>query len=437
MAVPTKKEILDFSPMNVGEAESLPSFRRDAFGELKRALKTGLIVAVTGLRRVGKTTLVKQVLGKGAFYFSFDEKKYSNPESLKKVVEVFLQETDTPLIFLDEVFRVDDWAGVIKRYHEQKRARFVVSGSSSLLVKKGVESLAGRLAEHYLPPLQFDEFLSLTGRTPPTPQADPFKIRGRYEEELARFLVQGSFPEIARMDEADAMAYIRSSTVEKIVFEDIPAAFKVEHPSKLYDLMRLCAANSGRLYTEVNFAEALQMSRHAVSGYLFYLDKAYLASTLFPEGSFQKALKRQKKIFVKTASIYNALAESPTAGPTAETCVYDKLCSEKLAFYRDAQQHEVDFIAGEPVEVKYQSVITSDDVKNLLYFMRKSKAGRATVVTKDLFDQRTVEGKTIAYVPLDVFLLTRCKLQNTEEDALRLGCKLNKSLVKKYSKRMR
>lgn len=140
--------------------------------------------------------LVKQVLGKDAFYFSFDEKKYANPESLKQAVEVFIGEKEKPVIFLDEVFRVEDWAGVLKKYHDQKRARFVVSGSSSLLIKKGIESLSGRLFTYYLPPLHFD---------------------------------------------------------------DIPLTFRIEHPSKLYDLLKL--KSEGELSEETKKILKLPESR--------------------------------------------------------------------------------------------------------------------------------------------------------------------------------
>ncbi len=409
MAVPTKREILSFSPMNLGDREELPRYRRKAFAAIKKAAQTGPIVSITGLRRVGKTTLIKQLLSetKGAFYFSFDEKKHANPETLRRVIDVFLEEGEKPTIALDEIFRVEDWAGILKRYHDLKIAKFIVSGSSSLMVKKGVESLSGRMLEHYLQPLQFDEYLELAGKGPQAIEPGGiFKARRRFEEELSDFLIKGSFPETLWMDEKTAAQYIRASTVEKIVFDDIPSTFRIEHPSKLYDLLRLCATNSGRLFTEVNCAEALQMSRHAVSDYLLYLNRAYLADVVYPAGSFQKALKKQKKIFVKTASIYNSLAENPSAGQAAETAVYDKLSCGKTYFYRDAQKREVDFIARVPIEVKYQSAIVSSDISNLLYYMKQCRKNTGMVVTRDLFDEKTVDGRKIRYVPLDIFLLS-------------------------------
>ncbi|MEM4359468.1 MAG: ATP-binding protein [Candidatus Bilamarchaeaceae archaeon] len=406
MVVPTKKEILDFSPINRGEKEELPAYKRKSFFEVKKLLESGLIVAITGLRRVGKTTLMKQLLEEDAFFFSFDEKRYTNPETLKRVVEVFLEEKEKPLIALDEIFRVDDWAGILKRYHDQKKARFILSGSSSLMVKKGVESLSGRLLTHYLPPLQFDEYLELKGESPEKRSlGEAFKIKKRYEEDAQEFLKVGSFPEIVKMDEKTAVEYIRTSTVEKIVFDDIPSTFRVENPSKLYDLVKLCATASSRLFTEVNFAEALQISRHAISDYLLYLGKAYLVDILYPMGSFQKALKKQKKIFVKTASIYNALAENPTIGQAVETAVYDKLSEEKISFYTDPQKREIDFIWDMPVEVKYQTIVTREDMRNLLYYMKKYKKGSGLIVTKDLFDEKKIDGKRISFIPLDVFLL--------------------------------
>ncbi len=411
MVVPTKQEIMGFSPFNTGGKEELPLYRRKYFSEVKRSFDTSeLIVAITGLRRTGKTTLMKQLFDKNVFYFSFDEKKYANSDALKRVIDVFLQEGEKPLIALDEIFRVEDWAGVIKKYHDQKLARFVISGSSSLLIKKGVESLSGRMLEHYLPPLQFDEFLEMKGVSPEKSigLADVFSTKKRYSEELGEFFKKGSFPEIVKMDEETAIKYIRTSTVEKIVFDDIPSAFGIENPSKLYDLLKLCATSSGGLFTEVNFAEAVQMSRSAVSDYLLYLNKAFLVNVLYQSGSFQKALKKQKKIFVKTASMYNALAENPSIGQAAETAVFDKLSSLNPSFYRDAQKREVDFVTPIPIEVKFRSSVTTQDTDNLVYYLDKHKKNSGIMVTKDMFDEKQIGGKRISFIPLDVFLL--CQL---------------------------
>ncbi|MBI5228256.1 ATP-binding protein [Candidatus Micrarchaeota archaeon] len=415
MAVPTKKEILDFSPFNTGGIEELPQYKRRYYNEVKQLLNNGLILAVTGLRRVGKTTLIKQLLGKNFFCFSFDEKRYANPETLKAVIDTFISETEKPVIFLDEVFRVDDWAGLIKRYHDQKKAKFILSGSSALLVKKGIESLSGRLSEYYLPPLQFDEYLEMKGyRAGQIAWKDMFGLKNRHLEELENFLKTGSFPEIAAggFDEKTSLEYIKTSTVEKIVFDDIPMAFRIEHPSKLYDLLKLCATNSSKLFTETNFSEALAISRHSVSDYLLYLKKAYLIDVIYPEGSFQKGLKKQKKVFVKAASIYHALAENPTIGQAAETAVYDRLSQENITFYRDGQKREIDFISGLPVEVKYQSTITSDDARHILYYLEKTRKPGGIIITKDLFDERTVHGKKITFIPLDVFLLLKNKMND-------------------------
>ncbi len=79
----------------------------------------------------------------------------------------------------------------------------------------------------------------------------------------------------------------------------------------------------------------------------------------------------------------------------------------KTAFYRDSQKREVDFIATFPIEVKYQSTITSQDAANLLYYMKQYKVREGVMVTKELFDEKEIDGKTIRYIPLDVFLLLK------------------------------
>lgn len=413
MAVPTKKEILDASPVNTGGREDVPDFMRQGSAELEMIVGTGLVAALTGLRRVGKTTLLKQFINSrdDAFYFSFDEEVHTNYDALKRVVEVLVAQADAPLIVLDEIGRIKGWAGLVKRYHDRKQARFVISGSASLDVSKGKESLAGRMMEMVLPPLQFDEFLELKGLPP--------LAAGRPEDLFASkapaspvedFLVKGGFPEIIDFDDDLARRYVRSSTVERIVFEDIPSTFGIKHRSRLYDLLRYVATYSACPFHDIHAGEAVGLNKGTVRDYMLYLERSFLAHVLHEQGSFAKSLRKTKKVFVATPSIYNALSEDPTTGGAAEVAVLDKLMNglgSPLSFYRDAQGHEVDFIAPLPIEVKYRENITSADTRALRYYMRKKGKDRALVVTKHLFDERDVREGTILYIPLATFLAAR------------------------------
>ena len=407
---PTKKEIIAASAINVGEREEVPQFKRDAYEEVWHILKrSALNVSITGLRRVGKTTLIKQLLNEWpdkAFYFSFDEPRYQNYETLKHVIETFITEADKPLIALDEVGKIKEWAGLIKKYYDQGKARFIISGSSSLNISKGKESLAGREFEVRLPPLQYNEFISYAyGERPLMEFGEIF--RRNIKNRLPLFLRQGSFPETARMDADLAARYIADSVVSKITFEDIPTVFRIEYRAKLHELLHYMVEYSGNLLYENAVANLLGINKTTVKEYIFYLEQTFLAYLIYTEGAFTKRLRKTKKAYVACPSIYTALSSTYSDGVAAEVAVFDKLLAmgEKPFFYRDAQQREVDFIfRSVPIEVKFRNQVSHQELRHLLYYMERREKDVGIVITKDYLDEQQIKGRRIIFVPLHLFL---------------------------------
>ncbi|MFA6328644.1 MAG: ATP-binding protein [Candidatus Micrarchaeia archaeon] len=406
MAVPTTKEIMDYSPFNTGGFEETPKFRRNIYASLEKAAAGKYITALSGLRRVGKTVLLKQLLQKkGGAYFSFDEQKYWNTESLSAVIETFLDHGFSTIV-LDEIGNVEDWAGTLKKHYDRGNAKFLISGSASLKIKKGRESLAGRMFEYHVPPFQFDEYLAKNGRAQAV--SSIWKMRA-HPGELPQFLMAGSFPEIHNEAPEAARKYV-STLADKAVFEDIPNRFGIEHRAKLADLLKYCATFSASLYSESGISSTLGIGRSAVSDYISYLGQSYLAGVLLEEGSLASALKKTKKLFISCPSLYWALSDSYSEGASAEVAVYDRLCAwgEMPKFYRDYQKREVDFIVrGVPMEVKFRNQIGAQDYSTLLYYMEKKKAAFGIMVTKSAFDEKKIEGRRILQIPLSVFLCAK------------------------------
>jgi len=402
MAIPTSKEIADFSSFNSGGRENVPEFKRNLYFELEKAMQKRQIIALSGMRRVGKSTLIKQLLAKtGGAYFSFDEQRYQNIESLDAVIGAFLQ-MGFETIALDEIGNIDNWAGTLKKYYDRGSIKFIVSGSASLKIKKGNESLAGRMLEFRAPPLQFDEYLEKAGLKQ---ERRLWRMR-QYADESERFLRVGAFMEICNEDEEFARKYI-SSVVDKSVFEDIPAMFRIEHRAKLSELLRYCASFSASLFSEVSLANTIGISRGTVADYLKYLEQTYLAKVVHEEGSYARALQKSKKLFVSCPSIYWVLTDSFSEGVAAEVAVFDRLIAWGKAplFYRDSRKREIDFIVdGVPVEVKCRRYIKEEDFNSLLYYMKERKKTFGVLVSKDRFDTKKINGMQILQIPLSVFL---------------------------------
>ena len=149
---------------------------RKIYEEVKKFMKSKQIISLTGLRRTGKTTILLKIVkdsiegyGKeNVIYFSFDDfKDVKLSEVIDAYFELMKKNSSNPLLFLfDEIQKVPGWEEQLKRiYDENKKFKFVISGSESLFIRKGTrESLAGRMFEFQIKALCFKEFLDFRGK---------------------------------------------------------------------------------------------------------------------------------------------------------------------------------------------------------------------------------------------------------------------------------
>jgi len=427
MAIPTVEEINEYNPWLKGEKFEVPSFKRNCYEKIKEEVeKRKFIVGIVGLRRIGKTILMKQIgneIEGEKFFFSFDEEAYQNVESLKFVISHFLKIAKTkPFIFLDEIGRIKGWAGVLKKYHDLGKATFIISSSSYLHITKGKESLAGRLKDFTLLPWSFDEYLKLKGEKVSIVEEKNIErayslFERKYENEVANYLKKGSFPEIALEEkEEEVRRYIKTSTTEKLIFEDLPKVFPVEDVHKLYDILIFLLKSNGSIVNYSNIGSIVGLSKDTVKRYILYLYKSLIVSQVEVYGSVGKALRKGKKIYAACPSLSFAYQEYYNEPNLVENAVLNKLQEsfEDVRFYRTKDGKEIDFVVNKiPIEVKWQSYVTQSDVKEVINFMEKFGVKIGVVISKK-FDVIEKNSKKIYVLPLDFFLLSDVRnfLQN-------------------------
>ncbi len=419
MALPSIEEIKEYNPWVRGDSFNVPEFKRKIYTTIKDEVGKGkFVVGIVGIRRVGKTILMKQIGNeiKGEkLFFSFDEEAYQNIEALKFIISHFISISERkPYIFLDEVGRIRGWASIIKKYHDLNKAKFIVSSSSYLHLTKGKESLAGRLKDFVLRPWSFDEYLELHGEKIKVSKETKIEkafmaLERRYGDEINNYLKRGSFPEIINEEnELEIKKYVKNSTVEKLIFEDLPRIFPVEHVDKIYDIMSYIAKNSGLILNFSNLGQMLGLSKDTVKRYVFYLEKALVISSVSIYGSYTKAMRKGKKFYSACPPISFSYQEFYNEPALVENAVLNKLQEhfESIRFYRDAFRREVDFIVkSTPVEVKWKTDLSHEDFKNILYFMKKYKLTKGIIVGKN-FDVVEKDSKKIYVLPLDFFLIS-------------------------------
>jgi len=444
-----KALIRDFNPWWEGKEVAVPGYKRHIFASVKKYMKTKQIIAIVGLRRVGKTVLMRQIIKEienkeNVFYFLFDELVAQNPDVLEDVLDHYLKtiaKEGRKYIFLDEIQKVPYWQDVLKRFYDTREdLKFVVSGSASLKIKKSKESLAGRIFDFYMPILAFGEFLELNGFEAEKVGLSVGELKKVYEKNIHKkpffeqmfleYVSKGAFPEIAKEgDEEIIKSYIRSSVIEKIILEDIPAVFEVRRKDVLASMLEYCGKETSNLLDITALAKILGVNYQTARSYIFYLKNSFVIDIAYNYSkSIAKQLRKSKKVHIAHPCITmtmmgyskDMLCVDELVGRYVESIVFQhsKLLSERTFFWRTPQKEEVDIVLEPgnapaqalaadrllPVEVKFRTNVS--DIKGIVKFMKKYKLKHGVVITKGFLEEREIEGKTVFFIPTWLFLLT-------------------------------
>ncbi len=428
-----KRLLIKQNPWWQGKKIELPKFERDLLKELLKYVKYKQIIAIVGLRRTGKTILMKQIIQKlktknNIGYISFDDIDFQKYEIAEDLINYFLEfsvKTKRRFLFLDEIQKLPNWVDLLKTiYDTEKNLKIFISGSASLELKKYKETLAGRILTFYLPIFTFREFVRYFGLKEDISAKNLFREyelkfltkKEKYKKLFVDYLVKGAFPELLEIKDKEFInKYIKESVVEKVV-ADI-AKISKENEKVIYELFRLLANSNAQLFEIINISRILKINRNLASWYIDLLEKSFLIKVNYNfTSSVAKQVRTSKKQYIAHSSIVVALLDYPfeiinteIAGHLVESTIVNNLGT--TSFWRSPQKEEVDIIIKKqnqiiPIEIKYQNQINKSDLKYLLKFMGKFKIKKGIIITKDIFKKQKVEKKEIIFIPAWLFLLT-------------------------------
>ena len=420
--------IYEYNPQRRGGEITVPKFKREIYPEIEKWLEKKQAISIVGLRRTGKTVIMRQMMqgkAQGSGFFSFDEQETQNKETLMYVIDFMVSNFKARYLFLDEVHYVKDWEGVLKRYYDQGGVKFIISGSESLDIRKAKSAMGGRLVAFKIAPFGFREYLALKGEPVvmdhvslndhdglETAYRTLMTKKELFEHELLEYTCKGAFPElIEEADQSVIRKYIRDLIVEKIIFRDIPAIFDIRRRQLLQDLFTYICENSAQLYDVQKLCNLFQADNETVTNYLFYLNSAFLihsASTF--SRSAAKRQRRNKKIYVVHPCMAFAVLDY-----TREMLIdrvlghYIETLFSSNYFFRDKKKNEVDVVLSTdpicPIEVKFQNELTNSDLKGLLSFMDDFAVKRGLLATKGTFARQNIGEKEILSLPAWMLLL--------------------------------
>jgi predicted AAA+ superfamily ATPase len=420
--------------------------RREYIGKITERFKDQKLLAILGIRRSGKSTLIYQSIKyllengtdpKNIFYINADDFEKPGRANLEEALDFCQQNNMVSLkdikiyVFIDEIQNVRGWQQLLKKYYDLKYAsKFVVSGSSSSLIyKNSSESLAGRISFIDVFPLTFREFLQFNNIEIQEAALQFKSLEQMYYKlspkinEIAGFLSQylnvGGFPEWFEIKNEESWFKILSEEYTSLlIYRDIVRIFRIRDPLLLESVFRFVSAHSSERFSYLGIAKQNEGDKETSKQYVFHLARSHLINLSdFYTKSKKASERKEKKIYFCDLGLKNSIGGRQDIGFDAETCVYLHCLKHvsghpmgKIFYWLDKKKNETDIIMSYgseliPVEVKYRSSIEDADLKGVMSFCKNFGVKNAYVVTKTLMEEREIDGVMVSFIPLWLFLL--------------------------------
>lgn len=255
---------------------------RKAQNLLESKVKPGKVVVLQGARRVGKTFLLKEYLKSvNEKYIFWNGEDFAVHEMLRRrSVQNYKNILgSTALLIIDEAQKVPDIGSILKLIVDSfENLKIIVTGSSAFdIANLTGEPLTGRKYEIVLYPVSESEFLQFE------------KPEERYDNLLQR-LVYGNMPEIINIsDPDDKTAYLRD-LVTSYLLKDILAFENIKNSSKMIELLKLIAYQTGNEVSIEELGRQIGMSKNTVEKYLDLLSKVFVIYRL---NGFSRNLRKE------------------------------------------------------------------------------------------------------------------------------------------------
>jgi predicted AAA+ superfamily ATPase len=367
-------------------------YQRKIFKQLQAHLEKPQITVITGMRRVGKTTLVKKLLqdcnSHNQIYFDLERLDHRDLFSVRNYQEIitYLKQVGLNVeqkiyLAIDEIQLLPNITSVIKYLYDNYSIKFIATGSSSYYLKNlFTESLAGRKKIFRLDSLDFGEFLKFKEIAY---QDRPFKNQqfskpefNRLDHHYREYLNYGGFPEVvlasSTQDKEDLLFDILSSYLNF----DVQSLANFKNLRVFDNLLKLLATRVGSKIDYSKLASALGLSRPTVQSYLNFLEKTFVIGFVTPfSKSPDREIVKAPKLYFADNGLLSILGDI-SSGARLENALYNQLRAYgNLNYYTRKTGREIDFILNQQCAFEIKETPNSTDLDKLANLAAKLELG--------------------------------------------------------------
>ncbi len=353
---------------------------------------------ITGLRRCGKSTLMRQILereGLKSYFLNFDDIRLSGFEMDDLMrLNADVEKRNVEALFFDELQLVKGWELFVNQKLREGYKVFISGSNASLLSSELGTHLTGRHLSSELFPFSYSEFLTF------------LKLENS-EKSFLRYLKMGGMPEFLKLKNGRILLQL----VEDILHRDIAVRYNVRDVNALRQLTVYLISNIGKPTSAGSLVNLFGLkSRSTISEYFGYLKDTYLLDFLpMFDYSIKKQIRNPKKVYAIDLGIYHQIRTTFTDdfGRQLENAVFLHLRRHYEELFYFNNNGECDFVSFEKGKVKecVQVCYNINDenmqreMKGLLAALNYFEIDRGVIVTLNQKDTFTIDGKTVDYIP--------------------------------------
>ncbi|MEI7621395.1 MAG: ATP-binding protein [Candidatus Moraniibacteriota bacterium] len=387
---------------------------RILLNELRKHIEHKNALIITGMRQVGKTTVMKSIFNdlvdKPKIWFDFDnpldQKVFEDLEyrNIYKTLKdsVGAKDNERIFVFIDEIQNLPVATKVVKYLIDHYGVKFFITGSSSFYLKNLFpESLSGRKFLYNLNPLSFQEYLYFKNKISlekaskldiavATKKRSLMEFK-KFQADYGDYLQFGGFPEVVITEDLDTKKQILKNIFASFFEKDLKIMSDYKDIRELRDLILLLVPRVGSMMDVTKLASELGVDRPKVYSYLDFLQGTFFIK-LVPK--FSKSVDRSvasgKKIYFSDTGILNIIGNVNDAQLLENAVINQLSYYESISFYNKKNTSEIDAILDKKIAFEIKSKGILADLSKLKKIAEKIDINENYLVSKEFVDFENV-----------------------------------------------
>jgi predicted AAA+ superfamily ATPase len=378
------------------------STKRDILTEFK--LHKGFAHVITGIRRCGKSTLLRQLLpevtGKTLF-LNFEDPRLSafEKDDFRRLDHI-LTTGKVENIFFDEIQMLDGWEWYVRQKLDEGYKVVVTVSNATLLSTELGTKLTGRHLTTELFPFSYTEFLNFQKQEDALPA-------------LETYLREGGFPDYLRIREPAVLHLL----ADDILLRDIAVRHGIRDVNSLRRLAVYLLSNIGKPIAATRLTGVFNIKAvSTILEYFSYMEDAYLVQFV-PKFSYslQTQIRNPRKVYAIDLGLFthNSVVFTEERGRRLENLVFLHYRRQGKELFYFSEKRECDFIAFEkgkrPEAVQVCHQINQDNLKREIEGLTEALdffgLNKGTIITIDQSDVYRVNGREIVLMPVRELLM--------------------------------